>query len=124
MVSIVAFQAVDPGSIPGRRRMFFFSQAVNKATLNKIRTFKARQMFDWKLSNQYQVFFSRLRVSFFDVFFQLEWCVWFIAIVLHSILFTLANGFRAWCFSVYAGLCVFDNYDSDDDDDDNDENVW
>lgn len=23
MVSIVAFQAVDPGSIPGRRRMFF-----------------------------------------------------------------------------------------------------
>lgn len=23
MVSIVAFQAVDPGSIPGRRRIFF-----------------------------------------------------------------------------------------------------
>ena len=24
MVSIVAFQAVDPGSIPGHRRFFFF----------------------------------------------------------------------------------------------------
>lgn len=24
MVSIVAFQAVDPGSIPGRRRILFF----------------------------------------------------------------------------------------------------
>ena len=24
MVSIAAFQAVDPGSIPGRRRFFFF----------------------------------------------------------------------------------------------------
>ena len=25
MVSIAAFQAVDPGSIPGRRRYFFFT---------------------------------------------------------------------------------------------------
>ena len=30
MVSIAAFQAVDPGSIPGHRRLFFCSHTDNK----------------------------------------------------------------------------------------------
>ena len=34
MVSIVAFQAVDPGSIPGHRTSFLLAQLLNKLLLD------------------------------------------------------------------------------------------
>ena len=41
MVSIAAFQAVDPGSIPGRRKFFFFSsQDLNPGCWEQVHPFQ------------------------------------------------------------------------------------
>ena len=52
MVSIAAFQAVDPGSIPGQRRIFFF---FFRFTLNYLRT------------NETYLFFYIHEIAFFYI---------------------------------------------------------